>query len=95
MRIDLNSSTSTSGPQIEKPTSSHSAQPSNAAIVNQSAFSESDMSTGRLAAAALNSPEVRMDRVRTLKSQIESGTYQVSPSHVAGSMTEQMRVRAS
>lgn len=95
MRIDLSSSTSTSGPQIEKPTSSPSAQPSNAASVSQSAFSESDMSTGRLAAAAMNSPEVRMERVQALKSQIESGTYQVSPAQVAGSMMGQMRLRAS
>ena len=92
MRIDLNSSMSTSGSQVEKPTS-HSAQPSNAASISQSEFSESDMSTEKLTAAALNSAEVRMDRVQALKSQIESGTYQVSAAQVAGSMMEQMRLR--
>lgn len=95
MRIDLNSSTSTSAPQIENATSSHSARTTNSTSSSTSEFSESDLSTGRLTAAALDSPELRMDRVQALKSQIESGTYQVSPAQVAGSMMEQMRLRAS
>jgi anti-sigma28 factor (negative regulator of flagellin synthesis) len=33
--------------------------------------------------------------VRALRSQLQSGTYQVSPAQVAGSILEQMRVRGS
>jgi len=95
MRIDLNSSTPNSAPQIEKATSSHSARTTNSTGSSTSEFSESDLSTGRLTAAALDSPELRMDRVQALKSQIDAGTYQVSPAQVADSMMEQMRVRAS
>jgi flagellar biosynthesis anti-sigma factor FlgM len=50
---------------------------------------------GKLETAALNSPEVRTEKVQALKSQLQSGTYQVSPAQVAGSILEQLRVRGS
>jgi len=43
----------------------------------------------------LNSPEVRIEKVQALRSQVRSGTYQVSPAQVAGSILEQVRVRGS
>jgi flagellar biosynthesis anti-sigma factor FlgM len=50
---------------------------------------------GKLEAAALNSPEVRPEKVQALRSQLQSGTYHVSPAQVAGSILEQLRVRGS
>jgi flagellar biosynthesis anti-sigma factor FlgM len=95
MRIDLSSGGAVSGSQIDKTASPQRTQTASASIGNESGISESDMSAGKLTAAALNSPEVRTEMVQALKSQIESGSYQVSPAQVAGSMIEQMRVRAS
>jgi flagellar biosynthesis anti-sigma factor FlgM len=95
MRIDLNSDGAVSGSQIDKTASPQRTQTAPSSIGNESGISESDMSAGKLNAAALNSPEVRTEMVQALKSQIESGSYQVSPAQVAGSMIEQMRVQAS
>ena len=92
MRIDLNAGT-TSGAQTEK-ISSHVALASKSQGEGTH-FSESGTSVGKLEAAALNSPEVRAERVQALKSQLHSGTYQVSAAQVAGSILEQLRVRGS
>jgi negative regulator of flagellin synthesis FlgM len=93
MRIDLNAGATTSGAQTEK-TSSHVA-PATASQGEQTYFSESGTSVGKLETAALNSPEVRTEKVQALRSQLQSGTYQVSPAQVAGSILEQLRVRGS
>jgi hypothetical protein len=37
---------------------------------------------GKLETAALNSPEVRTEKVQALKSQLQSGAYQVSSAQV-------------
>ena len=93
MRIDLNAGATTSGLQAEK-TSSQVA-PANRSQTQQTHLSENDPSVGRLETAALNSPEVRTEKVQALRSQLQSGTYQVSPAQVAGSILEQLRVRGS
>lgn len=94
MRIDLNSAATASGSQVEKSTSSRFA-PASAASSNKAEFLESDMSVGKLTAAAWNSPEVRTEKVQAIQSQLASGSYQISPAQVATSMLEQMRVRTS
>ena len=93
MRIDLNAGATTSGPQAEK-TSTHIA-PVSRSQAEQTHLLESGTSVGKLETAALNSPEVRTEKVQALKSQLQSGTYQVSPAQVAGSILEQLRVRGS
>jgi negative regulator of flagellin synthesis FlgM len=93
MRIDLNAGATISGSQAEK-TSSHVA-PQSASKTDQTHLSESDASVGKLETTALNSPEVRAEKVQALRSQLQSGTYQVSSAQVAGSMLEQLRVRGS
>jgi len=93
MRIDLNAGTTTAGAQAEK--ASPQVAPTSTSQGEQTHFSESGTSVGKLETAALNSPEVRTERVQALKSQLQSGTYQVSPAQVAGSILEQLRVRGS
>jgi flagellar biosynthesis anti-sigma factor FlgM len=93
MRIDLNPGATISGSHTEKP-SSHVAR-ARASQTNQTDSSESGTSVGKLETEALKSPEVRSEKVRALRSQLQSGTYQVSPAQVAGSILEQMRVRGS
>jgi len=65
MRIDLNAGATTSGAQAEK-TSSHVA-PVNRSKAEQTYLSESGASVGKLETAALNSPEVRTEKVQALK----------------------------
>jgi flagellar biosynthesis anti-sigma factor FlgM len=93
MRIDLNAGATTSGAQAEKTPSQ--VAPASANKAEQTHFSESGTSVGKLESAALNSPEVRIEKVQALRSQLQSGTYQVSPAQVAGSILEQLRVRGS
>ena len=64
MRIDLNAGTTTSGAQAEKPPS-HVA-PASASQAEGTHFSESGTSVGKLETAALNSPEVRIEKVQAL-----------------------------
>ena len=94
MRIDLNGGAAASGSQTEKASSSRAA-PAGAGPAPPSRLSESDSSVGKLETAALNSPEVRTEKVQALRSQLQSGTYQVSSAQVANSILEQLRVRGS
>jgi negative regulator of flagellin synthesis FlgM len=94
MRIDLNPGATASGSHAEKTASAHAA-PASARPTDRTRLSESDTSVGKLEGAALNSPEVRTEKVQALRSQLQSGTYQVSPAQVAGSILEQLRVRGS
>ena len=93
MRIDLNAGATISGLQVEK--ASSPVAPASASQTDKAHLSESDASVGKLETAALNSPEVRAEKVQALRSQLQSGTYQVSPAQVAGSILEQLRVRGS
>jgi flagellar biosynthesis anti-sigma factor FlgM len=47
-------------------------------------------STGGLVAQALNTPDVRLDKVAALQSAISSGTYQVPASAVAGKIVDSL-----
>jgi flagellar biosynthesis anti-sigma factor FlgM len=49
-------------------------------------------SVGKLAETALNSPEVRQQKVQALKAQVDAGSYQVSDRSIAGSVLDQLRV---
>ena len=93
MRIDLNSSATVSGSQLEK-TSSPPPSHTSASQSEPSQLHESQASVGKLATAALSAPEVRTEKVQALQSQLQSGTYQVSAQQVAGSIVDQMRVRS-
>ena len=91
MRIDLNTGAAVSGSHAEKTASSHPTQ-SSAGQNDHSRVSEGETSVGKLETAALNSPEVRSEKVQALRLQLQSGTYQVSPAQVASSILEQLRV---
>lgn len=93
MRIDLNAGATTSGSQADEISSQ--AAPASASQTDRSHLSESDASVGKLETAALNSPEVRTEKVQALRSQLQAGNYQVSPAQLAGSILDQLRVRGS
>ncbi len=41
--------------------------------------------------AVMQAPEVRMDKVESIKAQLEAGTYNISATHVADKMLERAR----
>lgn len=94
MRIDSSAGITTPDTHIDKTSSSHPAQ-SSAARSDESQSFESSPSIGDLTATVLNAPEVRTERIQALQSRLESGSYEVSAMQTAGSMLEQMRIRAS
>jgi flagellar biosynthesis anti-sigma factor FlgM len=94
MRIDLNPGATASGTQAQKTESTHGV-PAAVSQTKPTHLSENDTNVGKLEAAVLNSPEVRTEKVQALRSQVQSGTYRVSPAQVAGSILEQLPVRGS
>jgi flagellar biosynthesis anti-sigma factor FlgM len=89
MRIDLNPGNAVPDSKLERNAEAHA--PSTAAE-HETRFSVSQSSVSRLAAVALNAPETRTQKVEELRSQIQTGTYHVSPDQLAGSVLEHMRV---
>jgi flagellar biosynthesis anti-sigma factor FlgM len=65
------------------------------AAAGEPGFAENNSSVGKLAAAALNVPDVRQAKVAALRAQLAAGNYKVSSQQVAGALLEQMRVRVS
>jgi flagellar biosynthesis anti-sigma factor FlgM len=91
MRIDLFNSTAS---QIA---SEQSAQQVNAPNTSKSGLSnEEDRATltsdstsvGSLVSTALNSPELRQDKINSLRQAIGSGQYDLDPGKIAASMVD-------
>ena len=55
------------------------------------AFASDTVSLSALASRALQSPEIRQDKVDSLRQQIESGQYQVDPKAIADAMVNRGR----
>jgi len=53
---------------------------------DQTSFSSESMSISSLAAQALQTPEIRQDRVASLKAAISNGTYAIEPGKIAEAM---------
>ncbi|HEY1802509.1 MAG TPA: flagellar biosynthesis anti-sigma factor FlgM [Terriglobales bacterium] len=86
MRIDLNSPLR--GAETEKSGNSSSSGRARRtqADSNSSALSEDSVTLGSLTSKALESPEVRQDKVDSLRSAVQSGQYSVDPQQVAEAM---------
>jgi len=91
MRIDLNPGSAVPDNPLEKNRPAHAGP--QATEADDIRVSRSDTSVRSLVAAALNQPETRTQKVEALGSQIAAGTYQVSPSQVAGSVLKHIRAR--
>lgn len=93
MRIDPNP-----GPQIAEANSNPSESSASASqtAANQMAgedhteLSTSGAQVQELVAQASRLPEIRQERVQSLRQAIQSGQYQSSPEQVAGAMFEHM-----
>jgi flagellar biosynthesis anti-sigma factor FlgM len=92
MRIDLNPGNGVPETQAGQAGKAHPNLP---AAAGEPGFAENNSSVGKLAAAALNVPDVRQAKVAALRAQLAAGNYKVSSQQVAGALLEQMRVRVS
>jgi negative regulator of flagellin synthesis FlgM len=92
MRIGLNTQVPES---VSSERASDSAVSTNAksaaSAQNTDAFSSDTVSLSALASRALQSPEIRQDRVDSLRQQIESGQYQIDPKAIADAMVNSER----
>jgi len=72
--------------------SGKSAQAANSEAANpqdKTSFSSESMSISALQAQALLTPEIRQDRVASLKNAISNGTYAIEPDKIAEAMLNQ------
>lgn len=75
------------GVSTDRTESSSSANKARAASTEESeSFPEDTVSISTLTARALQSPEVRQDKVDSLRQSVSSGEYQVDPSAIAAAM---------
>ena len=91
MRIDLNSGSGVEGAQSARSEPGRAGAAPRTPAHDQKSVSFEN-SVRKLAETALNSPEVRQQKVQALKAQVDAGSYQVSDRSIAGSVLEQLRV---
>ena len=91
MRIDLNPGSGVEGAQSAQSEPGRAGAAARTPAHDQKSVSFEN-SVGKLAEAALNSPEVRQQKVQALKAQVDAGSYQISDRSIAGSVLEQLRV---
>jgi negative regulator of flagellin synthesis FlgM len=91
MRIDLNQAAS----QIASETSpkpvdaENAAAPDLASSGDRATFVSARQSLSALVSTAMSTPEVRQDRVDSLKQAISDGTYELDPKQIASSMIDE------
>lgn len=56
---------------------------------DRTTFTSDKQSLGSLVSAAMSSPEIRQDKVDSLKQSISNGTYQLEPGKIAASMIDE------
>jgi len=71
-------------------TSSAKTSQSQGAVPNGGKTDQADLSSTGLAAAQSASSDVRMEKVQTVRSAIDAGTYQVSAGDVADKMMQSL-----
>ncbi|MDR3746434.1 MAG: flagellar biosynthesis anti-sigma factor FlgM [Acidobacteriaceae bacterium] len=91
MRIDLFNSAATelSSEQTSQKASTENAAKSSISQTEDSAtLTSGSASVESLVSTALNSPEVRQDKVDSLKQAVNSGQYNLNPDNIATSIIE-------
>ena len=73
-------------------TSAANSSPSQVTVPNGGKTDQADLSSTGLAAAQSASSDVRMEKVETVRSAIDAGTYQVSAGDVADKMMQGLLV---
>ena len=89
MRVDLSNS---SASQISSQSSSQQVSANNSSTSglaggeDRATLTSDSTSVGSLVSTALQFPEVRQDKVESLKQSISSGQYQLDPAKIAASI---------
>jgi negative regulator of flagellin synthesis FlgM len=92
MRIDLNQATAS---QIATETSPKQVNAENVAASDlanagdRTTLTSTQQSLNALVSTAMGSPEIRQDRVDSLKQAISSGQYELDPEKIASSMIDE------
>jgi flagellar biosynthesis anti-sigma factor FlgM len=91
MRIDLFNSTASqiaseqSSQQVNAPNTSKSSLSNEE---DRATLTSDSTSVGSLVSTALNSPELRQDKINSLRQAIGSGQYDLDPGKIAASMVD-------
>ena len=91
MRIDLNQAASQiANESNSKPVDAESVAASDLANSDdRTTLTSTQQSLNALVSTAMSSPEVRQDRVDSLKQAISDGTYELDPEQIASSMIDE------
>lgn len=91
MRIDLTQATASqiASEPSSKPVSAQNVNVSDVAGEDRTTLSSSRQSLSALVSTAMSSPEIRQDRVDSLKQAINSGQYELDPEKIATSMIDE------
>jgi flagellar biosynthesis anti-sigma factor FlgM len=92
MRIDL---FNTAASQISNEQNSQQVSAQNAAksgqpdVEDRATLTSDSVSIGSLVGTALSSPEVRQDKVDSLRLSVSSGQYEIDPAKIAASIVDE------
>jgi negative regulator of flagellin synthesis FlgM len=91
MRIDLNQTASQIASENNpKPVDAENVATSDLASADdRTTLTSTQQSLNSLVSTAMSSPEVRQDRVDSLKQAISDGTYKLDPEQIASSMIDE------
>lgn len=92
MRIDLNQAAASqianeTAPKQVNAEDFAASDPGSAG--DRTTLTSTQQSLNALVSAAMNSPEIRQDRVDSLKQAIDNGTYELDPAKIASSMIDE------
>jgi negative regulator of flagellin synthesis FlgM len=91
MRIDLFNSSATelsSDQTSQKASTENAAKSSISQTEDRATLTSGSASIESLVSTALNSPEVRQDKVDSLKQAVNSGQYNLNPDNIAASIID-------
>jgi flagellar biosynthesis anti-sigma factor FlgM len=88
MKVELNSLSATTLPteRSVKQASTGSTTAAQSAAQDRTTFHSDSLSVESLTSQAMSSPEIRQDKVDTLSQSVNSGTYQLDATKIAGAI---------
>lgn len=92
MRIDLNQATASqiaSEPSPKQVNAENVAASDIASAGDRTTLTSTQQSLNELVSTAMSSPEIRQDRVDSLKQSISDGSYELDPEKIAASMIDE------
>jgi negative regulator of flagellin synthesis FlgM len=92
MRIDLTNSAASQIAGEQQPKSvagQDTLSPGAASTDDRTTFSSDKASVGALVSTAMQSPDIRQDKVASLQQAISNGQYQIDPEKIAASMIDE------